>query len=165
MIIHISGSSGTGKTTLGKSLKMKYLSKIIVLDLDDLLHEHLDKLVTLKKSTSFIVKNFNTLHQEFIDKIITKYKFKIIIFVGLSFDLPKGRRIELYGKPAFLHNLKYDVHADKKFFIDIPEELHMKRLFLRSMDELYHDKNWVFKEWSKDHSEGQDMFDALCKYQ
>ena len=36
MIIHISGPSGAGKTTLGNKLKEKYGNKIIVKDMDDL---------------------------------------------------------------------------------------------------------------------------------
>ena len=35
-IIHISGASGAGKTTLGKKLEDKYGSKITVKDIDDL---------------------------------------------------------------------------------------------------------------------------------
>lgn len=40
LIIHVCGSSGSGKTILGNKLKEKFKNKIIVKDLDELLDEH-----------------------------------------------------------------------------------------------------------------------------
>lgn len=43
LIIHISGPSGAGKTTLGNKLKEKFKNKIVVKDLDDLRNEFIKK--------------------------------------------------------------------------------------------------------------------------
>ena len=48
MIIHISGPSGAGKTTLGKKLKAYYKNKIIVKDLDDLRVEFIKNITEIK---------------------------------------------------------------------------------------------------------------------
>jgi len=36
MIIHISGSSGSGKTTIGNKIKKMFNNKVAVFDVDDL---------------------------------------------------------------------------------------------------------------------------------
>lgn len=158
MIIHISGPSGSGKTTLGKSLKVILdRDETILFDLDDILHKHIERLERTKLKTSDIFTNFNSLHQNIIDEIIDKNSSKNIIFVGLSFDLKHGRPVEFRDDTQFLHNLNYDVHADYKFYIDVPVNEHMRRLFDRSIDELCHDKDWYFQEWLKNPDEAIKM--------
>jgi pantothenate kinase-related protein Tda10 len=53
IIIHVAGSSGAGKTTLGLKLKNIYKDKIILKDLDDLRDDfikyHSDKNTSLKE--------------------------------------------------------------------------------------------------------------------
>ena len=50
MIIHISGASGSGKTTIGIKLKKHYKTKVIVNDLDELRDEHIKKTYDTSKN-------------------------------------------------------------------------------------------------------------------
>jgi adenylate kinase family enzyme len=157
MIIHISGPSGSGKTTIGKWIKSKNINNVKILDLDDILHKHIEKLEKSDKQPKYIFKNFNDLHQKLIDNIIDLNKNKILIFVGISFDLEAGRPVEFRGSQEFLHNLYYDVKADHKYYIDISSIENMRQLFYRSIDELCHDKKWYFDEWVKNPKQTEEM--------
>lgn len=59
MIIHISGASGTGKTTLGKKLSNYFGKTVIVKDLDSLIKNYIDKTEKTDISSDEFVKNFN----------------------------------------------------------------------------------------------------------
>lgn len=120
-IIHISGPSGAGKTTLGNKLKKKFGDKIVVQDIDDL-HE---KFITQygKKSGEHTVDFDTKLYQEYIDAFIVKQK-KPIIFVGLN-DAPL-RHEKLY----------YDMHSQYNYYIDIDDTVVIKQKCLRLLSEL-----------------------------
>ena len=76
IIIHISGASGVGKTTMGTQLKKKFGKNIVVKDTDDLMSEFISSI-----GGKFI--NFDSIkYQNYIDNFINK-QTKPIIFVGL----------------------------------------------------------------------------------
>ena len=65
-IIHISGTTGSGKTTLGNKLKETFGSKIIVKDLDHIFNEYVTKnkienlkIITYEKYLSDYIKQQN----------------------------------------------------------------------------------------------------------
>lgn len=99
MIIHISGTPGSGKTYLGKKIKKKY-PKFVVYDTDLFLHG------VKKSEVRTKTKWKNTLERR-INSFIRKNKRKFIIFVGdLNNYSPDGSRYII--KQSKL-NIFYDV--------------------------------------------------------
>src|SRR3990172_12152800 len=81
LIIHISGPSGAGKTTLGNKLRSKFGNNIVVKDLDDLRAEFIKKEYG---TTGWKIKSFNkNKYQLWIDNYISKQR-KPIILTGLN---------------------------------------------------------------------------------
>ncbi len=117
IIIHISGSPGSGKTTIGNKLKQHFKAKVVVKDLDDLFSEYMEAYTT----------KFNPIkYQKFIDNFIENNRKKSIIFVGLNGE--------------HLTKTFYDIHADYKFFIDLPTEINLQRHFNRELNSWL---NWM----------------------
>jgi len=123
MIIHISGSPGSGKTTIGKKLKQHFKSKVVVKDLDDLFSEYMES-----NTTKFNPKKY----QKYIDNFIETNHKKPIILVGLNQE--------------HLTKTLYDVYADHKFFINLPTEINLRRHFDREFD------NWLDWMENRDHT-------------
>lgn len=103
-IIHIAGSTGSGKTTLGEKIEKKF-RKIIIKDLDDfndLIQEknEFKKLKTVKNKKIYWYKKFKLL----LNSFIKKFSNKIIIFVGYNSN---------WG--AFVN-----IPSNNKYFIDLP---------------------------------------------
>jgi len=111
IIIHVSGSPGSGKTTIGNKLKKHFGDEIVVKDLDDLFSE-------------FMKSNHGKfdpeLYQEYIYNFIKNNDDKIIIFVGLNSE--------------HITNRLYDIQATHKFFINLPIEINLKRHFDREIN-------------------------------
>lgn len=103
IIIHISGASGAGKTTLGNKLKAKFGAKIIVKDLDDLRAEF-EKL-NYDPSWDY-TKLEHTKLERYIDDFILKQR-KPLILVGLN-------NMFWWHK-----NLYYNTHVTHKYYIQI----------------------------------------------
>ena len=118
LIIHISGPSGAGKTTLGNKLE-KYSNKIIVKDIDDLRVEFIKEHYGDKK-WDVIDKDA---YQQYIDDYIDKQD-KPLIFVGLN------------NMPWWHKDLYYDMHPTHKFYIDIPDEIIIKQKCIRLLHDL-----------------------------
>lgn len=114
MIIHITGETGSGKTTLGKRLAK--ISRFEVIDLDDIMDDNgIDILDDPKYNSFFTRKNMdkffkliNKRAQEDLDDIIDDTN-KILILVG--------------------HSFKFKFKADYKFCIEIDlETLYIQRM-------------------------------------
>jgi adenylate kinase family enzyme len=134
MIIHISGSQGSGKTTLGKILFDKYKDIIIVKDLDDLRDD-------FKKQKEI------TNYQIFIDEFIKK-NIKPIIFTGLSAE-------KCLGEMNNDDNTFYLIKTDYKFFINIDENEVLKQRFFRQIDKLSERREIFFENWKINNEQTQ----------
>jgi len=120
LIIHISGASGSGKTTIGNKLKELFKSKIIVKDLDDLRSEFEKKY----KVVNYLKDFDSNMYQSFLDTYIFSQK-KPLVLVGLNH--------------MFWHNKKlyYNVHSQYNYYIDIDDMLIVKQKCIRFLtDEL-----------------------------
>lgn len=111
MIIHISGSSGSGKSYLGNKIQKKFGKKIKVKDLDNLRHEFISKYYDTSKSYSFSEKKY----QKYINEYIKKVR-KPLIFVGLN-DNHFGKTKSLY----------YNLQAYHKYYINLDDETIIKQ--------------------------------------
>jgi adenylate kinase family enzyme len=127
LIIHISGTQGSGKSTLGNKLIKKYKSKINVFDLDNLLADYNQT-------------NKDITYQSYLDEIIKKYKNKPILFVGLNAELCLGLMED--------SDIVYELNADYKFYIETSLTT-LKQRFFRQIDKLQNRKEWFFEEWNK----------------
>jgi adenylate kinase family enzyme len=130
MIIHISGAPGSGKTTLGRTIAQSN-TKLLIKDLDDLFEGYI-------QNNKFSSNGY----QSYIDKFITENKDQDIILVGLNGD--KGKTDTLYHIPA-----------DFRFYLKIPINTHVERLFTREIDGwlkwmTYRDKNVLYRQLTKD---------------
>ncbi len=102
MIIHISGTPGSGKTTLGEYLQKKFGSKVVVYDTDGFIQHHnkqgklLLKLDKEKVSDADYLKAWKEILDYEFAKFIRKHRDKVIIFTGaLDNFSPDGTIYEL----------------------------------------------------------------------
>lgn len=124
VIIHISGPSGAGKTTLGNKLKQLFKDKIIVKDLDDLRDEFIKKRYSGEKWKYIDEEGY----QQYIDNFI-KRKTKPIVFVGLNDNN--------FGKDK---NIYYQLHSAYNFYIDIEDDVVLLQKATRFFEEIVSDK-------------------------
>ncbi|SVD98094.1 uncharacterized protein METZ01_LOCUS450948, partial [marine metagenome] len=97
MIIHIAGSGGSGKTTIGNKLKKIYEGKIVVIDTDDIKTNLIKKKY---KSISNIHKALETeewieMYLEKMMKLIKRYNDKILILTGSLHVKTKNRKTQI----------------------------------------------------------------------
>ena len=127
MIIHINGSSGSGKTTIGNKIKKIFGNKVAVFDVDDL---HMNPLTRPKywnelnktKTITEAKKVWKKLIHKTISETIKKNSDKIIIFVGLiEISLPSKYKKCIYEIPA----------VNYKFFLEVPINLLIERYYTR----------------------------------
>lgn len=133
MIIHISGPSGAGKTTLGNKLKDKYKQKIVVKDLDDLRDKFIKEFYGEKRWTKLNKTQF----QKYINSFITKHEKKVIIFVGLN------------TYPWWHKGHYYNLHSDYNFYIDLKDEVVLKQKCTRLLENVKKDEramNYLIKD-------------------
>lgn len=127
IIIHISGSQGSGKSTLGNKLKYKFGDAIDVHDLDDL-------------NSQFSQNNNDETYQNFLNNIITTRE-KPIIFVGLDAEMCLGTMED--------SDIIYDLSANYKFYIESSTET-IKQRFFRQINKLNERKEMFFELWKND---------------
>ena len=128
IIIHIAGTQGSGKTTLGERLVSKYGDKIFVYDLDNLRNEYISD------------KNKYDNYQDFLYKFINNHYSKPLILVGLDAEMCLG---EMKDSDKY-----YDLKANIKLYIKSSNQT-LKQRFFRQLDKLDKRKEWFFENWLK----------------
>ncbi len=136
MIIHVSGSPGSGKSTFGEQLKRDFVGKVTVIDTDDLItHEsddgrELDKLVADLTDTDFVryKRRWTEIFTKRINAEIARATTGVLIFVGIlnHFGPPDGSIVSLDA-------------ATERFFIDLPMKHLLRQLYTRYSKELGQD--------------------------
>jgi hypothetical protein len=110
-IIHISGPSGAGKTTLGEKIAAKF-PYVIVKDIDDLRAEFIREFYGDKPWTTIDAAAY----QKYIDDFVHSFRDHAIVFVGLN------------NMPWWHPDLYYNMHSAHNYYIDIdtPEVIRRK---------------------------------------
>lgn len=123
VIIHITGCSGAGKTTVGKRISKRFGNKVVVKDLDDLRAEYIAKRYASQRWTwnDFDSKGYQAFLDQYIAKII---KPKPLVLTGLN-------QIYLHDKKLY-----YNIHATHRFYLDVPDTQVVKQKCLRFIKEL-----------------------------
>ncbi len=129
MIIHITGVSGSGKTSLGNKLR-RTAKNTVVIDTDDIDDKNATDIIENKKYNSyFCEKKMNKffdlrakMNYSDVKKIIKQCEDsnKTLIFIGLSF----------YGKADPIN------YADYKYYIDIEPEENFRYVTSRNIDDV-----------------------------
>ena len=134
IIIHVAGTQGSGKSTIGNKLLEEYPDKIHVCDLDDL---HGD----------FLSQPHPQSYQKYIDKYIRNHSDKPVIFVGLDAELCLGLMDN--------SDIYYNLYSKHNYYISSTENT-LKQRFFRQIDKLNTRKEYFFDEWMKNPDEIQD---------
>ena len=154
-IIHISGPSGAGKTTLGNKLIYKFGKNIVVKDIDDLRYDF------IKKEYGGFNKKIiwqPEKYQVYINNFIKKNNKKPIVFVGLN------------HMPWWNKKLYYDMHPSHKFYIKLNSDLIFKQKCSRFLEDVFveHREN-TLNDFVKDEKDTQKkIYNALknnCNYE
>ena len=152
LIIHISGCSGAGKTTLGEKLLEKFSDKIIVKDLDNLRSEFLKEEYKNKKMDEIKKEIWNEgKYQQWIDNYIDKNKDKPIVLVGLN-SIPWVNKFSYYN-----------MHSKHNFYINLDFDTIFKQRCSRFMDNIFVKNREkvldnIIKNKNKEIKNIQDMF-------
>jgi len=158
MIIHITGSAGSGKTTLGKKL-IKLFPKYKIIETDGFITSKdrikRDKLKTTKEQVNFIFNIYNNKFNYY------NKKYKNIIYIGLldssvpngkifnkvTFDYKLYLRITLseFIKRYYTREVKNGILTDKKYINMVVK----KKWYVLSSDELITQYNNDIKNYKK----------------
>ena len=115
MIIHIAGTSGSGKSTIGFKLYKKFKNKVTVYDLDLVLTQYIiDNKIKIIKGETYERINKNK-YQKYIDSLLINKK-KHIILVGYNNIQIKKNTYDIFN-----------VYPDHKFYIKIDDEQIIKQ--------------------------------------
>lgn len=141
-IIHICGASGSGKTTIGEMLARRLRKGVAVIDLDDLLFKFVREQEESKESRKAIQDQWIFRYQALIDETIHRYfSVNLLIFVGLNSSIGSFNfRGSKFQPPDHF----YDLRADHKIYIDLPEEQILRQKFYRSVTKLAERKERYF---------------------
>lgn len=118
-IIHISGSPGAGKTTLGEELSKKYGKLIAVKDTDEFIQREQSEEISRARDEECAMLWRKYVHAGVI-QFIRDNPNKIIVFVGIL-DIIVGREPYYY---------EFD-YVTKQFFLDVPLSVLLKRYYTR----------------------------------
>ena len=140
-IIHISGPSTSGKTTLGNKLKETFGSKITIIDLDVLFKEYV-------KKNKIENLNINTYEKYLSDYIKHQNSNKILILIGLNINMLNYRKGISNDYYKIIPNPIY------KFYINLPIKILLNFKYERfwsyfCINVLQKDKPKIFKDLIK----------------
>ena len=135
IIIHIAGTQGSGKSTIGNKLLKNYPYKIYVCDLDDLHGDFLTQLQTEDRRQRKIID-----YQKYINHYIRNHNDKPIVFVGLDAELCLGLMED--------SDVYYNLYSKYNYFI-LSSDNTLKQRFFRQIEKLNKRKEYFFTEWLK----------------
>ena len=151
MVVHISGSPGSGKTTLGNRIKKKLNKRgVRVVDTDELITRDTlggKELIVLEQEPddTHYVKRWREIFAEEINRTIMKYEKDhyslVLVFVGIlnHWGGPKGNTAEM-------------PEANLKLFLDVPMTTLLKQTYQRYNVEMKDDE-----EFWRDVAAGRDV--------
>jgi shikimate kinase len=119
IIIHISGSPGAGKTTLGEELSKKYGDLIAVKDTDEFIQREQSEEISNARNEE-CARIWRKYVHAGITQFIRNNTNKIIVFVGIL-DIVVGKEPYYY---------EFD-HVTKQFFLNVPLPELLKRYYTR----------------------------------
>ncbi len=138
-IVHVSGSPGSGKTTLGERIARDFAGQVTVFDTDEIIQHHLasgKELVKLMDDTSdkgllSYTRRWTEIFTEGIDDVIARTDTKVLVFVGIlnHFRPPGGSILALDA-------------ATERFFIDLPLSQLVRQFYTRYGKELGQDQEF-----------------------
>jgi translation elongation factor EF-G len=129
LIIHISGSPGVGKTSLGNKIQEHYHDKIVVTDIDKLLRAFM--------TTDYKDKHFDkNKYQKVLDEYILK-QTKPLVLVGMN--------IMVWNDPKKYYN----VHSEYNFCIDATNQKIFKQRCARFLNKTIEKKETLFDKMIK----------------
>ena len=120
MLIHVSGTTGSGKTYLGNLMSEIYdPKKLLVVDLDMVFHTVMNSkdILKIEKIEDRIEAIRDAVRHDILE---LTGKYKNVLVVGYSDFLVNGRAYFV------------DLGADKRFFIDIPIDALLKQYKYRA---------------------------------
>ena len=151
MIIHIVGSTGSGKTTLGIKLSTQF--NIDVIELDDIHHKNALKLISNYKldiseieieKDQLLAHTLGELWQNCHNKLFKELDSKLLKInqeeLNKKLENYKDKNLIITGG---LHNLI--INADKRYCIKINMETHYKQLNIRTLDKIYENSEEIQK--------------------
>jgi len=127
-IIHIAGSPGSGKTTLGEKLAALYPDKIAVKDTDEFIQHNMpsgQKLREFRESKDYDTYEYERMRTKIIDNAVNEFiaqnPNKIIVFTGLMDHFgPRDRNVLYEFKNIY-----------KRFYLDIPIAKLLEQYYTR----------------------------------
>lgn len=117
IVIHISGPSAAGKTTLGEQLEKKFGNSIVVKDTDELWDDFFNQ----PDNKDFLD---HKAYQSYIDRFVNKQK-KPLVFTGLNVWPWDDSDKKVY----------YDMHSDYNYYIQIDDMEVVKLKCIRFITE------------------------------
>lgn len=167
IIIHISGASDPGKSFVGQKLNEKFKDAIVVRDLGELWQNY----ISIQRSTGVSIDDFFdgilSGYQTYIDDFIKDNNSKPIIFIGINVFV-QGEKQPYMGRTRDLPNIFFDLHADYKFYIDMPINKIIKQNFNSEFSKIVNwlrsDKEYFLRDMLKDvHTTHQQISDDFQK--
>ena len=125
VVVHVSGPSGVGKTTLGRHLKSEFGDQIVVKDLDDLRAEFIAARYHGEPFSVFDKESF----QAYVDNFVTSRQFRPLVLVGLN-EMPRHQRGQVYN-----------VHATHKYYVTLDDETVVQQKCKRFLSGLANSKS------------------------
>lgn len=145
-IIHIAGSSGSGKTTMGRRLKQYFGQKIYWLDLDEITEKvyNTAEFVSAKGGLVEDARIWKRLFAQYLQEFIDKHRNKPIVLVGYNSAefTEKGRR----------RNAWVEVPATHKFYLNVPHEVIMRQGIKRAIEFVHKHHEDTINQLLKTHS-------------
>lgn len=130
MIIHITGSPGSGKSALCQRFAKFYKTQLIVKHLRELLTEFLQEYECGSLTTKEFASQFADLYQAYITQYLTKHKTRDIIFIG-AHVVRTPYQLDFRGAKITCPESCYNLNATHRIYIQLPINNILKAIYDR----------------------------------